>query len=57
VGPLGIILFVIALVASIMLHEAGHMVCARKAGGKVTEFFLGFGRRSGRSARARPSTA
>jgi len=43
VGPLGIILFVIALVASIMLHEAGHMVCARKAGGKVTEFFLGFG--------------
>jgi membrane-associated protease RseP (regulator of RpoE activity) len=43
VGPLGIILFVVALVASIMLHEAGHMVCARKAGGKVTEFFLGFG--------------
>jgi membrane-associated protease RseP (regulator of RpoE activity) len=43
VGPLGIILFIIALVASIMLHEAGHMVCARKAGGKVTEFFLGFG--------------
>ena len=42
-GPLGIILFVVALVASIMLHEAGHMVCARKAGGKVTEFFLGFG--------------
>lgn len=42
-GPLGIILFIIALVASIMLHEAGHMVCARKAGGKVTEFFLGFG--------------
>jgi len=43
VGPLGIILFVIALVASIMLHEAGHMVCARKAGGKVTEYFVGFG--------------
>jgi membrane-associated protease RseP (regulator of RpoE activity) len=43
VGPLGIILFIIALVASIMLHEAGHMVSARKAGGKVTEFFLGFG--------------
>lgn len=42
-GPLGIILFIIALVASIMLHEAGHMVCARRAGGKVTEFFLGFG--------------
>jgi membrane-associated protease RseP (regulator of RpoE activity) len=45
VGPLGIILFVVALVASIMLHEAGHMVCARKAGGKVTEYFVGFGPR------------
>ncbi|ACU76585.1 peptidase M50 [Catenulispora acidiphila DSM 44928] len=44
-GPLGIILFVIALVASIMLHEAGHMVSARKAGGKVTEYFVGFGPR------------
>ncbi|MBS2532328.1 site-2 protease family protein [Catenulispora sp. NF23] len=44
-GPLGIILFALALIASIMLHEAGHMVCARKAGGKVTEFFIGFGPR------------
>ena len=44
-GPLGIILFVIALVASIMLHEAGHMVSALRAGGKVTEFFLGCGPR------------
>ena len=44
-GPLGIILFALALIASIMLHEAGHMVCARKAGGKVTEFFVGFGPR------------
>ncbi|GAA2032416.1 site-2 protease family protein [Catenulispora yoronensis] len=44
-GPLGIILFILAIVGSIMLHEAGHMVCARKAGGKVTEFFVGFGPR------------
>src|SRR2546428_5113682 len=29
-----------------MLHEAGHMVCARRAGGKVTEFFVGFGPKS-----------
>ena len=40
---LGVVLFVFALLVSIMLHEAGHMVCARKAGGKVTEFFVGFG--------------
>jgi membrane-associated protease RseP (regulator of RpoE activity) len=43
VGLLGIVLFVFALLFSIVLHEAGHMVCARKAGGKVTEFFVGFG--------------
>ena len=41
----GWLLFAFALVTSIMLHEAGHMTCARKAGGKVTEFFVGFGPR------------
>jgi len=41
----GWLLFAFALLTSIMLHEAGHMVCARKAGGKVTEFFVGFGPR------------
>lgn len=40
---LGALLFVLALVVSIVLHEAGHMVCARWSGGKVTEFFFGFG--------------
>ena len=39
----GWLLFAFALIASIMLHEAGHMTFARKAGGKVTEFFVGFG--------------
>jgi membrane-associated protease RseP (regulator of RpoE activity) len=43
VNVLGALLFVLALVISIVLHEAGHMVCARWSGGKVTEFFLGFG--------------
>ena len=42
---LGALLFVAALLISIVLHEAGHMVCARLAGGKVTEFFVGFGTR------------
>lgn len=40
---LGALLFVAALLISIVLHEAGHMVCARLSGGKVTEFFVGFG--------------
>jgi membrane-associated protease RseP (regulator of RpoE activity) len=36
---------VLALLVSIVLHEAGHMWCARWSGGKVTEFFVGFGPR------------
>ena len=44
-GVVGALLFVLALLISIVLHEAGHMVCARWSGGKVTEFFVGFGPR------------
>ncbi|MCB9403392.1 MAG: RIP metalloprotease RseP [Microthrixaceae bacterium] len=36
---------VLALVTMIFLHELGHFVMARRAGMKVTEFFLGFGPR------------
>jgi membrane-associated protease RseP (regulator of RpoE activity) len=43
VGVVGALLFVLALLISIVLHEAGHMWCARWSGGKVTEFFVGFG--------------
>ena len=42
-GVVGALLFVLALLISIVLHEAGHMWCARWSGGKVTEFFVGFG--------------
>ena len=42
---LGIIAFVLALLISVMIHEAGHFFTARHYGMKVTEFFLGFGRR------------
>jgi membrane-associated protease RseP (regulator of RpoE activity) len=35
----------IGLFAMIMLHEAGHCVMAKRAGMKVTEFFVGFGPR------------
>ena len=36
---------VLGIVALIMLHEAGHYFTAKRAGMKVTEFFLGFGPR------------
>jgi membrane-associated protease RseP (regulator of RpoE activity) len=39
----GIIIFVLALLISIMLHEAGHFVTAKKFHMKVTQFFVGFG--------------
>jgi membrane-associated protease RseP (regulator of RpoE activity) len=40
---LGVIIFVLALLVSIMLHELGHFVTAKKFGMKVTQFFVGFG--------------
>jgi membrane-associated protease RseP (regulator of RpoE activity) len=42
---LGIIAFVLALLASVMFHELGHFLTARKFGMRVSEFFVGFGRR------------
>ncbi|HEY7145377.1 MAG TPA: site-2 protease family protein [Streptosporangiaceae bacterium] len=40
---LGVIIFVLALLVSIMLHELGHFLTAKKFGMKVTQFFVGFG--------------
>ena len=42
---LGMIAFVVALLLSVMVHEFGHYITARKFNMKVTEFFLGFGKR------------
>jgi len=42
---LGVIAFVVALLFSVMVHEAGHFLTARHFHMKVTEFFLGFGKR------------
>ena len=39
----GIVAFVVALLVSVMLHEAGHFVTARRFGMKATQFFVGFG--------------
>ena len=40
---LGVVVFVLAILASIGLHELGHMIPAKKFGGKVTQYFIGFG--------------
>jgi membrane-associated protease RseP (regulator of RpoE activity) len=39
----GVLLFVFAILASIGLHELGHMIPAKGFGGKVTQYFIGFG--------------
>ena len=42
---LGILAFVVALLLSVMIHEFGHYLTAKHYGMKVSEFFVGFGRR------------
>ncbi|MCM3514160.1 MULTISPECIES: RIP metalloprotease [Nocardioides] len=40
---LGVLVFVVAILVSIGLHELGHMIPAKRFGGKVTQYFIGFG--------------
>jgi membrane-associated protease RseP (regulator of RpoE activity) len=40
---LGWVIFIAALLFSVMLHETGHFVTAKKFGMKVTRYFVGFG--------------
>jgi membrane-associated protease RseP (regulator of RpoE activity) len=40
---LGVVIFILALLISIMLHEFGHFATAKKFHMKVTQFFVGFG--------------
>ncbi|MDA2993548.1 MAG: M50 family metallopeptidase [Actinomycetota bacterium] len=42
---LGILAFIFALLFSVMIHEFGHYLTARRYGMRVSEFFLGFGTR------------
>lgn len=42
---IGILAFVVALLISVMIHEFGHYLTARHYGMRVSEFFLGFGKR------------
>jgi len=44
-GTFPVVAFVLAIIAMVMLHEAGHFVTAKWTGMKVTEFFFGFGPR------------
>ncbi|MGL5808619.1 MAG: M50 family metallopeptidase [Nocardioides sp.] len=40
---LGVLVFFISILISIGLHELGHMIPAKRFGGKVTQYFVGFG--------------
>jgi membrane-associated protease RseP (regulator of RpoE activity) len=40
---IGWVIFLVALLFSVMLHETGHFVLAKKFGMKVTRYFVGFG--------------
>jgi membrane-associated protease RseP (regulator of RpoE activity) len=44
VYTLGVFLFLLGVIASIALHEVGHMVPAKLFGVKVTQYFVGFGK-------------
>lgn len=41
---LGVVIFVLGIIASIALHELGHLLPARYFGVKVTQYFVGCGR-------------
>jgi membrane-associated protease RseP (regulator of RpoE activity) len=43
VDALGWLIFLVALLASVMLHETGHFVAAKRFGMKATRYFVGFG--------------
>jgi membrane-associated protease RseP (regulator of RpoE activity) len=43
VNLLGWVIFIVALLFSVMLHETGHFVTAKKFGMKATRYFIGFG--------------
>lgn len=44
-GIVGVVAFIVALLGSVMIHEYGHYITAKRYGMRVTEFFLGFGAR------------
>lgn len=45
IAGVSVLAIVLAIVISVFLHELGHFIVAKRAGMKVTEFFIGFGPR------------
>jgi membrane-associated protease RseP (regulator of RpoE activity) len=43
IHELGWLLFFVALITSVIIHEAGHFLTAKRFGMKATQFFAGFG--------------
>jgi membrane-associated protease RseP (regulator of RpoE activity) len=41
---LGVVIFIVGLVVSVALHEAGHLTFAKLFGVRVNKYFVGFGR-------------
>jgi membrane-associated protease RseP (regulator of RpoE activity) len=39
----GVLLFIVAILTVVMIHEAGHFLVAKHYGFKATQFFVGFG--------------
>ncbi len=44
-GAVDLLIVVVCLIVMVMVHEAGHLLAAKRGGMKVTEYFLGFGPR------------
>ena len=42
---LGVVIFIVAILVAVLIHEAGHFMSAKAFGIKVEEFFVGFGPR------------
>ena len=42
---LGVVVFIVAILIAVLIHEAGHFISAKAFGIKVEEFFVGFGPR------------
>src|SRR3954447_18258698 len=40
---IGVVIFAVGIFASVCLHEAGHLLTAKRFGMKATQYFAGFG--------------
>jgi RIP metalloprotease RseP len=40
---IGVLIFAIGILVSVCLHEAGHLLTAKRFGMKATQYFAGFG--------------